>query len=253
MIPYRLAKLYYQEKLVEEAIFFYEETLKLIPKNVDIHLEIAYVYLAEKQPEKAVSLLRKAQELPAKRFHQAHINLLLGLAFIDLKNNEEAVKSFLRTITLDKKNDLARYYLGTLYEDMGRKEEAEIEFKKAIELNPKNADACNYLGYMWAEEGKNLDEAINLIRKALEAEPDNGAYIDSLGWAYYKKNLPKEACKHLKRAAELLPKDPVILEHLGDAYLKNGQVKEALSAWKKSLTRNPANKSLKEKIKRYEK
>ncbi len=75
---------------------------------------------------------------------------------------------------------------------------------------------------MYAERGQNLDEAIQLIEKALEIEPENGYFIDSLGWAYYQQGRYPEALRELKRAVERAKDDPVIFEHLGDAYAKNG-------------------------------
>ncbi len=70
---------------------------------------------------------------------------------------------------------------------MGRFDQAVAEFRRVIVLDPKHAEAYNYVGYMFAEKGVRLDEAERLIQKALELEPENGYYIDSLGWAYYQQ------------------------------------------------------------------
>ena len=102
---------------------------------------------------------------------------------------------------------------------------------------------------MYAERGQNLDEAIQLIGKAIEIEPENGFFIDSLGWAYYQQGRYPEALRELKRAVEKAREpDPVLYDHLGDAYAKNGLEQEALNAWERSLQLDPAADGVKKKI-----
>ena len=101
---------------------------------------------------------------------------------------------------------------------------------------------------MYAERGQNLDEAIQLISKAISLEPENGYFIDSLGWAYYQQGKYPDALRELKRAVEKAREDPVILEHLGDALLKNGFDEDAASAWEKALQLDPAADGVKQKL-----
>src|SRR5256712_2609732 len=102
---------------------------------------------------------------------------------------------------------------------------------------------------MYGERGQNPEEAMQFISKALDLEPDNGYFIDSLGWAYYQQGRYLEALKELKRAVEKAKEpDPVIYDHLGDAYLKNGLEAEALAAWEKALQLDPAAEGVKKKI-----
>jgi len=108
-------------------------------------------------------------------------------------------------------------------------------FRRVIAIDPKHAESYNFIGYMYAEKGVNLPEAIELIQKALALEPDNGYFIDSLGWAYYQQGRYPEALRELQRAVALAKDDPVLFDHLGDAYLKNGLASEAISAWERSL------------------
>src|SRR2546430_16438708 len=102
---------------------------------------------------------------------------------------------------------------------------------------------------MYAERGQNLEEAIKLIGKALDLEPENGYFIDSLGWAYYQQGRYPEALKELKRAVDKAKEpDPVIYDHLGAAYLKNGFQGEALTAWEKALQLSPPNVEVNKKL-----
>ena len=124
--------------------------------------------------------------------------------------------------------------------------------RKAIEYNPENAMVYNYLGYLFAEKNMNLDESIELIQKALSLSPSNGAYLDSLGWAYYKKGDFKLALKKLLLAEKQLDKDkipdPVVYDHIGDVYHKIGEREKALEYWEKSINLKKDSK-IQEKIK----
>ena len=102
---------------------------------------------------------------------------------------------------------------------------------------------------MWAEHNMHLDEAEEMIGRALQLDPNNGAYLDSLGWVHYRKGKYEDALKELLRAAQNLTRDdPVVLEHIGDTYSKLNRIPQALDYWQKAITLNPENKLLAEKI-----
>jgi len=124
---------------------------------------------------------------------------------------------------------------GAMFEKMKNYDAAEREFRKVIEANPKNAGALNYLGYMFADRGVKLEEAKSLIERALEIDPGNGAYLDSLGWAYYRLNNLEAAEKYLRLALEQTHGDPTVHDHLGDVLIAQGKVEEAIQQWQKSL------------------
>lgn len=109
---------------------------------------------------------------------------------------------------------------------------AEADFLKALELNPDQPSVLNYLGYSWIDMDMNLDEALGMIEKAVEAQPQDGYVVDSLGWAFYKLGRIDEAVETLERAVMLRPNDAEINDHLGDAYWKAGRRLEAQFQWK---------------------
>jgi Flp pilus assembly protein TadD len=133
------------------------------------------------------------------------------------------------------------FRLGASLEREGRRREAETRFRRLLTLDPDFAPALNYLGYMWAEHGENLSEALDLVQRAVALEPDNGAYIDSLGWAYYQLGQLQEARNNLERAAELVPDDAVIHEHLGDVYVAVGDLLSAQEVYQRALTLSSEN------------
>jgi len=102
---------------------------------------------------------------------------------------------------------------------------------------------------MWADDNMNLDEAETMIRRALQSEPNNTSYLDSLGWVEFRKGQFDRALENLLRAAKTAEReDPVVFEHIGDTYLKLNRTREALEAWQKALTLDPKNKNLADKI-----
>jgi Flp pilus assembly protein TadD len=93
----------------------------------------------------------------------------------------------------------------------------------------------NFLGYLLADRGERLDEAVRLVNRALQIDPDNPSYLDSLGWAHFKRGELADAQKLLSRAAEKLPTNSVIQDHYGDLLARIGKRDEAVAAWTKAL------------------
>ncbi|HTW65914.1 MAG TPA: tetratricopeptide repeat protein [Bryobacteraceae bacterium] len=124
---------------------------------------------------------------------------------------------------------------GAMYERMKNFQAAEAEFRKVLALNPDNDAALNYLGFMLADRNVRLDEAREMIVKALSREPNSGAYLDSLGWVYYRQNKLPEAEDKLREALQYMSRDPTVHDHLGEVYFREGKVREAIAQWQSSL------------------
>ena len=155
----------------------------------------------------------------------------------------EARDAYARAIALigkpTKQNWTLFYARGVCNERLKDWPQAEADLKRALELSPEESPVLNYLGYTWVDQSQNLKTAMDYIRKAVKLKPDDGYYIDSLGWAYYRLGNIESAVEHLERAVELRPDDPVINDHLGDAYWRIGRKLEAKYQWQQSLTLKP--------------
>ena len=123
------------------------------------------------------------------------------------------------------------YVRGIAYERSDKFPLAEKDFLRALDLNPNQPQVLNYLGYSWVDKGMNLTRALDMIQKAVQASPNDGYIIDSLGWAYYRLGRYSDAVTQLEQAATLRPNDPEINDHLGDAYWKVGRKLEAKFQW----------------------
>ena len=131
--------------------------------------------------------------------------------------------------------EMTGFLLGAIFERQKKFDQAESEFRKVLEANPRNTSTLNYYGYMLADRGIRLEEATDLIKRALVEDPNNAAYQDSLGWAYFKQNRLDDAEGLLRQAVTRESHDPTILSHLGDVYAKMGKDSLAEVQWQKSL------------------
>ncbi len=135
----------------------------------------------------------------------------------------------------DSDKETVWFLLGSIYDGQKQYDQAEQMFRKALAINPHDAMVLNYYGYMLADRGIRLDEAITMIRSAVVEDPTNGAYLDSLGWAYYKQGNLAEAQQYLQQAVSHSANDPTVLGHLGEVYAKLGQTGRAEQTWEKAL------------------
>ena len=147
----------------------------------------------------------------------------------------EAADAYTRALAIeegDRPSDWRFYYVrGIAHERDGQWAKAEADFLRALELNPDQPQVLNYLGYSWVDQGMNLQPALEMIQKAVQAAPNDGYIVDSLGWAFYRLGRIDEAVAVLEQAVQLMPNDPEINDHLGDAYWKAGRVLEARFQW----------------------
>jgi tetratricopeptide (TPR) repeat protein len=144
----------------------------------------------------------------------------------------------------------AHFLLGAAYERSGKREQAVAEFRRLLDSDPEYHAALNYLGYMFAERGEHLDEAQKLIEKAVALEPDNGAYVDSLGWVYYRLGRFEQARATLERATRLETADGTVQEHLGDVYGAMGQRDRAGEAYRRAIALEAADPAKAEAVRR---
>jgi tetratricopeptide (TPR) repeat protein len=202
------------------------------------------LYRLKRFPD-AISHLTYAVKLSPK---QADAHLLLGLTYLQAEQYETASQAFEAGVLQNPGNPDLHFNQGTAYDKLNRFDDLVRAMETVLRLDPKHADALNYLGYSYAERGIKVEEAVSLTKRAVSLKPENGYYVDSLGWAYFKMGLLDEALTEIKRAASLVGDDPVIFEHLGEIYLKQGLIKEASEAWLRSLELDPSNLKLIERF-----
>ena len=162
----------------------------------------------------------------------------------DLLRQEEdyagAVAAYDKALSLTPEAASSRWFLyyarGISHERLDLWDKAEADFRASLALQPDRPQVLNYLGYSLVEKRKNLDEALDMIERAVAARPDSGYIVDSLGWVLYRLGRYDEAVGHMERAVELMPVDPVVNDHLGDVFWAVGRKREAEFQWKRALS-----------------
>jgi tetratricopeptide (TPR) repeat protein len=124
---------------------------------------------------------------------------------------------------------------GAMFEKMKDIPKAESEFRKCLNVFPDNAHVLNYLGYMLADRNQRLPEALEMIQKAVKGDPGNGAFLDSLGWVYYRLGRFTDAEMQIRKAVEISPGDPTMHDHFADVLVQQSKLREAIAAWEESL------------------
>lgn len=183
--------------------------------------------------ERSISILKAA--VTADR-DNAYLYQRIGDSYRRARNFTQSRDSYMKALALGNDTGVLHRNLGMALEQLGEDLAAEGHLLRALELNPSDAYALNYLGYWWADEGRNLEQAIGLIERAVEERPGSGFFVDSLGWVHFKLGDPQKAVGYLERATELEPSDPEITGHLGDVYWVLGRYDEARFKWRLALS-----------------
>ncbi len=226
---------YRESRDLDRAIAETKKALDASPNDPSLTVTLAMLYGEKSDADAATKLLDGLL-----KGNDGDQEIYLNLAQVQERGKKyaEAEQSAQKAEQLAHSNDdkeTAWFMLGAIYERQKKFDQAEQEFRKVLEVNPGNASVLNYYGYMLADRGVRLDEATAMIQKAVTQEPSNGAYLDSLGWAYYKQNKLTEAEESLRKASERQKHDPTILGHLGDVYAKLGQSDQAVIYWQRAL------------------
>jgi tetratricopeptide (TPR) repeat protein len=229
MDTYRMAK------DLPKALQIGKEALAKYPKDPEIKSNYALLLGESNQTDEAVRLLHaQLNGTAADRDTNLNIAQIYERAR-RYKEAEQAARAAEAIPGASRDNEMVWFLLGAIYERQKFFDKAEVEFKKALDVNPKSAAVLNYYGYMLGDLGIRLDEAQSLVKRALAEDPYNGAYLDSLGWIYYKQNKLPDAEATLRKALAREAHDPTIHSHLGDVYAKSGRPELAFAEWEKSL------------------
>jgi len=230
---------YREAKQWNQATAAAKEAVEKLPNDRDLRMvlnaQLADTGEADKALADTRAMLKGGPE-------DREVYLRLGIMYTRAKRYKDAAEA------LDKAEQMATkpeeksyvYFLrGDLYQRQKMYDQADAEFRKVLAASspsdPSTAATLNYLGYMNADRGVKLDESLNYIKQALSFEPNNGAYLDSLGWAYFKLGKYDLAEETLTKAAVHMGSDPTVQEHLGDLYQKTGRLKQAAAHWDRAV------------------
>ncbi len=227
---------YREAKQWQQATDAAKEAVQKLPNDRSLKMVYAAQLADMGQPDAGLqqvkSLLKGAPE-------DRDVYITLSQMYSRLKRWPEAEEALDKAEQLSSKDEDKQYIYflrGSTFERQKKYDPAEEMFRKVLTGDPQNASALNYLGYMLADRGVKLEEALGLIKKAVDLDPTNGAYLDSLGWAYFKLGKFEPAEDTLIKASQRIGTDPTVQDHLGDLYQKTGRLKLAAAHWERALS-----------------
>ena len=224
-----------QAKELPRALAEAEAALRRFPEERSLKLTHVSLLGESGQGERASKMLQAMlQDKPGDR------EVLLTLAQVNerakrYREAEQAIAAAEKFSSRKEEKEFVYFLWGSILERQDKYDAAEEQFHKALAINPNSAMTLNYLGYMLADHGVRLEEAKGYIQTALEQDPHNGAYLDSLGWVFYKLDQLDLAEQNLLKAVQRISRDATIHDHLGDVYYRTGRIREALIQWQKAL------------------
>lgn len=249
----RLAAQYTHSGRLVSAVSQLKAALKLDPKLPQAHYLLAVIYTSQDKVDLAVEQFEKALSVsPADDPQDADVHLYLSKFYFMLGQADKAMPHLKQVLRFQPKNVPMLYIQGSLYLELKDREQAKRSFRQVIALEPQHDGALNSLAYMYAEEGIKLDDAKRMILKAIDLDPSNGAYHDTLGWVLFKQGLYQESLIVLEKALSYI-NDPTILDHIGDVHLAMGDPLKARLYWRRSLTLNPKQDDLARKLEEHNK
>jgi tetratricopeptide (TPR) repeat protein len=216
-----------------------KEAVQKLPNDRDLRMVLDAQLADTGQLDQAVADMRSMLKGGAE---DRDVYVRLGIVYTRAKQWNDALQALAKAEEVSTKADDKAYVIflrGDLYQRQKNFDAAEVEFKKVLSMtpptDPQAAATLNYLGYMNADRGVKLEESLNLIKQALTFEPNNPAYLDSIGWAYFKLGKYDLAEDNLNKAASHMGSDPTVQEHLGDLYQKTGRLKLAAAHWDRAV------------------
>ena len=212
-----------------------KEAVQKVPKSIDLKMVLAAQQADMGDADRALKDVRALLKGDAS---DRQIYITLAQMNTRLRRFSDAEQALDKAEQLSTKPDDKEYVWflrGSTFEREKHYPEAEEQFKKVLASDPQHASALNYLGYMLADQNTKLEEALGYIKKAVELDPVNGAYLDSLGWAYFRLGKYELAEENLVKASQKINTDPTVHDHLGDLYQKTGRLKLAATNWERAL------------------
>jgi tetratricopeptide (TPR) repeat protein len=233
---------YRDQKQWSDATKTAQEAVKKLPNDKGLKLTLAQQMADSGKADDSVQMAKSVLKgSPDDRDSY----IMLSQIYMRLKrwkDSEDALQQAEKLAARPEEKEYIRFLQGSIYERQKKFDQAEQAFRQVLQQNPSNSMALNYLGYMLADRNTHLEEALNLIKKALDFDPQNGAYLDSLGWVYFKLGNYDQAEESLRRAADKSPNDATVQDHLGELYARTNRFKLAAAHWERAL--NEWNRSV---------
>ena len=249
---YSLAEIYYDQKSKEIALkklnSISSESFFYLPSNLK---KLSILKSSRLNAEHKKHLFKIKDKWPNNKF----IMLQMADYFKSKSNFYKAIQIYKKIIENHGENNRLLFLYASSLDKMGDWHKAKELLITILKKDPEETYTLNYFAYSLALRDEELDLALNHIKKALSLDPNNGFFLDTLGWVEFKRENYMSSVFYLEKSIMILPRSSEVMDHLGDCYLKLGRTKEAVYEWKKALKYEnniTVIKSIKDKLNKYE-
>ena len=239
-----LSSIYLEQNKLDSAIVIAYQIIDHFPSDPRGYLDVALVELNRENPSGAIDVLDPVSEKFPKEFS---VQYLLGSSYQQLKEYDKATKLLRRSLTIYPESRGARHTLAIASDAMQYWSESDSLYEGLIASDTNDVQALNNYSYSLVERNTQLNKSLKMAKKAIEMDPDNAAYLDTIGWIYFKLNDPQKALYFIRRSIELEGGNAVVLEHLGDVLIAIDQMDEARIIYLRALDLDKNNDVLKQK------
>lgn len=244
-----LGGLFFDNQRYNEASMVMKEAIKLHPQDFVVNLILGLSLSQSGNHSEAKEYLKKATEI-----NPSDLTALsaYGYTLSQLKENEEAIRYMKKALTIKPDDVNILGTLGLIYDSLEMWSECDSTYEHALEIDSLNPTVNNNFAYSLSERGIRLEEALDMAKIAIEAEPLNSSFLDTIGWVYFKLGDYDNAKDYLEKALEIAGERPVIMDHLGDVLFKMGKKNLAMEYWQKAFDLDTTNTVIKNKIEKGE-
>ena len=229
------------------AVKNFRKVTELASWNADGWVFLSSVYLTKNDFSNTVSILEAAEKAVPEDFR---VNFFLGIAYSRLGRNPDAARVLEKARQLSPRDTEAIAQLALVYDSMKKNDESDSLYEEALRINPNFALVLNNYAYSLSERGIQLERALKMAHRALDAAPDNASYLDTMGWIYFQLGKYRDAETYVKKAIAKGEVSAVVHEHMGDIYFRLNDTERALEHWNAALKLDEHNPLLREKISR---
>ncbi|MCR4440245.1 MAG: tetratricopeptide repeat protein [bacterium] len=245
-VPFAAGRMEFMRRNWSQAGAYFEKVIALNDRVPPAWSLLGRCHLLRNELQQAEAVFRRAAGLFPD---DGELNFFLGSVLSQMRKPAEALPFITKALEDNEDNVPVLLVLAACYSELRRDEEADSVYTKILALDPENPTALNNYSYSLAERGIRLDEALLMVEKALQAEPENGAFLDTIGWVYFKLGDYQRALEKILKSVEVRPGSAEVIEHLGDVYEKLGELSKAQEYWQKALELDPSRTHLEQKLK----
>jgi len=244
-VLYYLGLIAIEQQEFPQAEEYYQRLLNERDDVLGGYTGLGFALMGQEEYDQAIRVLQEGMNRFPDEFA---ITQQLGESYFYKQEFDSARVYLEKAVELDSTHMRPKRFLAFVYDNLGDRDKAEEMYLDLLKAYPEEPLFLNNLAYLYAVEGRNLQQALSMVKQAVEAQPENASYLDTMGWVYYQLGNYEKAREYVERALDANRENAEVLDHLGDIYMKLGQTDRAQVQYKKALDLEPGNQEIQQKV-----